>query len=850
MQLSVFKPFKSLLRFLLIPVLLIIFSITYLLLYRSIKTRTINEFNNEQLILARTASQGITSFFSDTRSDLTFLANLDDVINNTNTGKSILESYYQNHRTFISAISQVNSEGVITATFPKNDEVIGSNISNQKHVEQLLKSHRPVISDVFMSVQGYLSIAYHVPIFDKSKFKGSVAILIPMKQLGGLYLGNIKSRGTGQAWLLSENGTEIYCSNDAHTGKAFIENAHSNELAVELMNKIKQNTSGALKGIHEEKDLHGETVFNEQYITFYRTPLQNTYWTILISCHESDIFAALNRFRNNSFIAFILLFAALAFYFYSLVQVRSVIKEASKRRKAEETLLKSEEKFRKLFEYHAAVKLLVDPETTKIMDANNSAAKFYGWSRDQLKQMYLNQINTLSTEEIKKEVEHLLREGKNRFEFKHRLKNGELRDVEIYSSRVEIENKTQLHSIVHDITERKKAEKALIIAKEQAEESNRLKTAFLQNMSHEIRTPMNAIIGFSSLMADSFESKEQLKQFSEIINQSSNNLLAIIDDILDIAKIESGQLPLHHETFSLNDLFAELKTIFLEYQRQLNKPDVQFEIKECNGVDYIISDKGKLRQILINLMSNAYKFTDKGKIESGCKVIDNNTLEFYVHDTGTGIPTDKQSSVFERFTQLHNKKKQLHGGTGLGLSIVKGLVELLGGKIRLQSVVEKPDEGQSGKTTFYFTVSYQKAEEKESETKPAKNNDNYLFQQQTILLVEDNRANTRLIQKMLAETGLNILHTEYGKEAVDIAATKSPALVLMDIGLPDISGYEATKQIKASSPHIRIIAQTAYVSDDDKVKAYNAGCDDFVGKPISKEALLAVISKHLNGKKE
>ncbi|WP_052671070.1 ATP-binding protein [Draconibacterium sediminis] len=847
MNYSLITKIKSFHRYLFIPILLTLFSIVFFLVYRNIKLTTINEFNNEQLILARTASMGISSFFSDSEADLKFLSNLEDVISGTNDSKKILQSYYNAHGSVLAAITRIDSSGVILSTYPENPDVIGNDISYQEHVKQVMKTHQPVISDVFMSVQGYLCIAYHYPVFNESDFEGSLAILIPMHKLGELYLGNIKTRGTGQTWLLSENGTEIYCSNEEHTGRTYIDNTEHHGIAGQLMSDITRDSSGIIKSYHSVDTSYGEAVVEEQYVTFYRTSLGNTYWTILISSREADIFNALTRFRNHSFIAFFLLLLALAFYFYSLAKVRNVLKQETKRREAEKTLQRSEEKFRKLFEDHSAIKLLIDPETSRIVDANKSATRFYGWSREELQNMTINEINTLSEENIKKEFTNLKEKGSIRFEFRHRLKNNEIRDVEVFSSRVEIDNKIVFHSVIHDITQRKKAARALIVAKEQAEENNRLKTAFLQNMSHEIRTPMNAIIGFSSLLPYSYNNKEQLIQYSDIINQSSNNLLGIIDDILEIAKIESGQLPLFKESFCLNELFTELKTFFQEYQRQINKSHVQFDLKTCTNLhDSIITDKGKLRQILINLISNAFKFTNEGRIEGGCSVADNNTIQFYVRDTGIGIPAEKQQAIFERFTQLHTDKKKQYGGTGLGLSIVKGLLDLLGGTITLESVQENQTSGQSGETTFYFSIPYQKAEAKAVKQNTTVNGKEYRFNNETILLVEDNLANTRLIEKILSDTGLNLQCTEYGEEAVDVACATLPALVLMDIGLPDISGYEATRRIKTVAPGIKIIAQTAYVSDDDKVKAFEAGCDDFVGKPLTREQLLAVINKHLN----
>jgi PAS domain S-box-containing protein len=693
-------------RYLMIPIVLILFIITFYLIYDDIKERTINEFKNEQLILAKTASQGITSVFEDYKSDLTFLAQFKGIIDVTDESKTILKNFFEQHKQIITAITSVNSLGTILYTYPYNQSVIGNDISYQKHVSQIMATHKPVISDVFMSEQGFLAIALHVPVFKGNEFAGSLAILIPIDKLGKLYLDKIKIKGTIKAWLLSENGIELYCPVSGHTGKSLLENAHHDISAIRLLQSIKSENSGTIKEVDQELTPEGKTRTIKKYISFYRAPLGNTYWTILISRQEKDIYFALTTLRNRLILIFSLFILIISYYFYSIVKIRNVLREEAIRKKAEKILLESEEKFRRIFEDHAAVKMLIDPVSGSIIDANISAAAYYGWTREELRRMNLDQINTMPPEDIKMNINKVLSETKTQFELRHKLKDGSVRDVEVFSSKIKIGNKEVLHSIIHDITERKLVEKELIKAKEHAEESDRLKTSFLQNMSHEIRTPMNAIMGFSSLLADYYNDKPKLEQFSEIINLRCNDLLEIINDILAISKIESGQLPVNHETCNLNDLFAELADFFREHQKRIGKQHLKFELRSlCYPSEFsILTDKVKLRQIFINLIGNAFKFTETGKIEGGCKFDENDDLVFYVSDTGIGIPYDKQDIIFERFIQLSQDMNVSYGGTGLGLSIVKGLIALLGGRIWLESDPENLSEGKAGGTTFYFSV--------------------------------------------------------------------------------------------------------------------------------------------------
>ncbi len=827
------------------PIVLVIFFIAFYLIYEDVKDRTINEFNNEQLILARTASQGITSFFDDYQSVLTFLSEFEDIIDFTEDSKALLASFYETHKGILAAITRVDANGIILYTYPDNQPVLGNDISYQEHIRQVIATKQPVISDVFLSAQGYLAIALHVPVFKDKVFAGSLAILIPIDELGKLYLGNIKIRGTGNVWLLSENGIEIYCPIVGHTGKPFLENMDREASAIHLSEEIKKKPSGTEKSIHTEAIDVGNTKSDGKYITFIRTPLGNTYWTILISYQEKDIYLALSRLRNRLILIFSLLFITIAYYFYSLAKVRNVLKEEAKRKKAEKTLKESEEKFRRLFEDHKAVKMLIDPASGEIIDANKSAALYYGWSREELKQMKIQDINTLSPEEVDKNIQKVKSQKRIQFEFRHRLKNGTVRDVEVYSSKIEIGKKEVLHSIINDITYRKQVEEALIKSKEKAEESDRLKTAFLQNMSHEIRTPMNAIMGFSSLLVDNYNNKAKLEQFSEIINQRSKDLLEIINDILDISKIESGQLTVSKEYCNLNELFAELTAFFKEYQKRSGKEQIKFNLYPPSGpsANAIVTDKTKLRQIFINLISNAFKFTETGKIEGGCKLDENQRLVFYVSDTGLGIPQDKQEIIFDRFAQLNLSSSKLMGGTGLGLSIVKGLVELLGGGIWLESEIEKG-------TTFYFSIPFEKAQSSNPEQVSIDESHEYDFTGKTILVVEDDPYNTTYIKEILSNTGIKILQTEYGSEAVQMASLQSPDIVLMDIRLPDINGYEAARQIIHYIPDLSIIAQTAYATDDDRQKAFDAGCIDYMSKPLRRDLLLFLIDKHLSNKKE
>jgi signal transduction histidine kinase/CheY-like chemotaxis protein len=374
-------------------------------------------------------------------------------------------------------------------------------------------------------------------------------------------------------------------------------------------------------------------------------------------------------------------------------------------------------------------------------------------------------------------------------------------------------------------------------AKDIAEKSDNLKTAFLQNMSHEIRTPMNAIIGFSELMIKHLDDKQKLSKFADVINQRCNDLLDLINDILDIARIESGHVLVNMVSCNIKSIFSELKITFSEIQRKLGKEHINFVFElpiELSQVN-IHTDKLKLKQILTNLITNALKFTENGRITIGCKKYSTSTIIFYVSDTGAGIPADKQQFIFDRFAQLESNNSAVHGGTGLGLSIVKGLVDALNGRIWIESA---PDKG----STFQFSLPFVERNDEIPEKIEFHNEDKINLSGRIILVVEDDPDSANYIKELLNDFELKILFTTLGKEAIEIVTTQKIDLVLLDIRLPDMNGFDVARLMRQNKPDINIIAQTAYAAHEDQNKAIAAGCDGYLGKPIKRSVFLETIN--------
>ena len=413
--------------------------------------------------------------------------------------------------------------------------------------------------------------------------------------------------------------------------------------------------------------------------------------------------------------------------------------------------------------------------------------------------------------------------------------------VEVYGTPVFLEDGTADGIVIRvdDVTEREEMIKELQIAKMHAEQSDKLKSAFLANMSHEIRTPLNAIVGFSGLMM--YASDEEKEDYMQIINNNNEMLLKLISDILDLSKLEAGSVELNYEEFDLTDYF---NSMFVSMKQRATNPKIQIVAVNPYQHCLVTLDRNRVAQIITNYVTNAIKYTPEGIIEMGYEYREEG-IYFYVKDSGIGIPDEKKNKVFHRFEKLD----EFAQGTGLGLSICKAIAEAMGGNVGFES--------EYGKGSLFWAllpceveipseITLQRAERVASSDKKdivAGTSSSNTPGRKTILVAEDIQSNYQLVSALLRKR-FNLVHAANGQEAIEILHKRHIDLLLMDMKMPVMDGLTATAEIRKFNAELPIIALTAHVFENDRLTAMDAGCNEYLVKPIDRAKLMAVLKKY------
>ena len=557
---------------------------------------------------------------------------------------------------------------------------------------------------------------------------------------------------------------------------------------------------------------------------------------------------------------------------YKGKEVRVIeFQDITERKQTEEALRSSESVFRDLFEKNRAVMMLIDPVTGDIVDANHAAVIYFGYPRKRLVAMSISEINALPPEHLSEVRKKALCEQQDTFQFPYQLASGEVRSVEVNLTPIARNGRDLLFAIVHDINDRKQAEaelekyrlhletlvhdrtvelemtnRLLVNAKDAAEGANRAKSAFLANMSHEIRTPLNGILGMAYILRRDSVTPVQAERLDKI-DTSAQHLLGIINDILDISKIEAGKFILEDVPVRIGQLINNVRSILSERAQAKNIAlRVEADLFPIN----LYGDPIRLQQALLNFANNAVKFTEHGCVTlraSKLEETDNSVhIRFEVIDTGIGISPEALPRIFDPFEQADNSTTRKYGGTGLGLAITRRLAEMMGGGVGAEST-------QGSGSTFWFTVFLPKKEKQNGlNVLVAEMDAERVIRQRhsgrVILLVDDEPINLEIAKTLLEDSGLVVDTAEDGLQAVQKAKEESYVLILMDMQMPNLNGTEAAQMIRAL-PEYRntpILAMTANAFVEDRKRCMDAGMNDFIVKPADPDVLFATVLKWLD----
>jgi hypothetical protein len=526
--------------------------------------------------------------------------------------------------------------------------------------------------------------------------------------------------------------------------------------------------------------------------------------------------------------------------------IKSLRNEMDERELAQRKLKESEEKYRGVTESSSDLIFILERKTGKILDVNKSVCEVLGYSRSEI-------IGTVTGDRVvseqrgayKREFQKLQSDGKFNGEFDIRKKDGSIITVDGRGTTYE----EYIFAVGRDITFYKQAMEKLEEAKREAEIANRSKSEFLANMSHEIRTPMNGVIGMAELLSDTELTNDQ-RECLDMLKTSADNMMLTINEILDISKIEAGKVDFESIDFNFRNNISDTLQI-LSFKANEKGLELLYDISP-DVPDIILGDPGRLRQVLTNLVSNGIKFTENGEIAVSVDIEsctdDDMFLHFTVSDKGIGIPEDKRAKIFDTFTQADSSTTRKYGGTGLGLSICSRLVQMMKGKIWVESEVGKG-------STFHFTANFGMLEQElpeevdkyeyEYSDNHSNNNDR---QKVHVLVAEDNIINQKVAYSILEKEGYTVEVANDGEEAIECLEKQHFDIVLMDVQMPKMDGIEAAQEIRNSKdntfdPGIPIIAVTAHAFEEDKERCLKAGMNSCVTKPFNREELFEEIEK-------
>lgn len=724
-------------------------TVTFVMIYSAVKRQTIDDLNQRQFTHARQAAKGIQDHFRHISDTLKIMALQDHIIHLDENGKKMMSDIQGIYSSEIKSVTRMDARGRIIYTVPYKASSIGVDISRQEHVREVMRTRAPVISDVFIAVQGFRTVSVHMPVFSHGTYDGTIAFLLSFDELAKKYLEDIRIGRYGYAWLLSRKGIELYDPVPGMVGRSIFEGGKDfPDLLAMAREMLKGNEGVATYHFNRVRGAEVESIL--KHAVYMPIRLNSTFWAIAVATPENEVTTLMEGFREKLLLMVLVLFIFCAVLTYFFVRAFVVIQEQKKRQTIEEALRLEHQKLLDIIEFFPDAVFVIDKEKritawNRVIEVMTGVGKEHMLGRGDYeyaipffgaRRPILIDLLDLNQPEIEKDYKYVKREGQAIFAESyipslHQGKGAHLWGVAVplYDDKGErcgaieairdiTEMKAQEETLQRTAAERAEAintlekERAelesrvfertaeLYQAKEQAEAADKIKSAFLATMSHELRTPLNSIIGFTGILLQGLVgplNDEQNKQLA-MVRTSANHLLSLISDVLDISKIEAGQLQLIQEPF---DLRASILKVTQTVRPLAQKKGLALDVDIAPEIGKLTSDMRRVEQIILNLLSNAVKFTEKGRIMVVCSYEAGNYL-IRVTDSGIGIKNEDIDKMFRPFHQIDTGLTRKYEGTGLGLSICKKLVDLLGGDIRIES------EWGKG-TTFRVTLPAQRS---------------------------------------------------------------------------------------------------------------------------------------------
>jgi len=818
--------------------------------YNDVKKETIKQLNDRQLSHAKQAAKGIESFFNNHLSMLTYLSKTDSIIDLDDRGKALIRLFYSNNSAEINGITRVDAKGRITYTFPYDHKSIGADISSQDHVQEIMRTHKPVVSDVFTAVQGFRCVAFHVPVFKGKDYDGTIAILIPFDHISRKYLEDIKIGENGYAWLISRKGVELYCPVPGHIGKTVYETSGNFPSVISMAEEMMKGKQG-ITTYRYDRIRDAVTDIEEKHAVYLPIPILNTYWSIVVATPEDEVLALMKSFRNSWFLIIGVLILASILLSYYLIKAWTIVSEEEKRKRAEEALRKSEEKYRAIIEnmqegYHE-----VDIKGNFTF-FNESMCKIIGYEREELLGMnnrqYADEENTRKVYQVYNGVYRTGKPVKN-FEWQIIRKDGDRRDIDVSISLIRDAegHPTGFRGIVRDTTDRKRAEEEKRSLQERLQRAEKMEALGILagGVAHDLNNVLGIVIGYAELLLMDADKSSSIRPILVNIVNGGQRAAAIVQDLLTLARRGvSGR-----EVLNLNKIIAdcqqspEFKNLSSYHSAVRIKADLEPDLLNISGSSV------HLGKTLFNLVSNASEAMPRGgvltiktanqyldrPIQGYDEVREGDYVVLSVSDTGEGIQAADLKRIFEPF---YTKKVMGRSGTGLGLAVVWGTVKDHNGYINVQS-----EEGKGSIFTLYFPVT----REGISAEAVAMSISEYMGKGESILIVDDVKEQGYLATGMLQKLNYSVESASSGEEAVAYLKEHNVDLMVLDMIMdPGMDGLDTYRKVLEIHPKQKAIIVSGFSETDRVITAQALGAGAYIRKPYIIEKLGLAVRTELD----